>query len=185
MSLDPRNCFSLAAQSGVEERGLNYYQTQWKSKALCRLYFNGDVKEKTFKRVFNQEHRNIYRTLEAMETRVDNLLFRTHLAFSVFQARKYIRDGGITVNGAPVKHPATMISPGDVVQVTPKFKDEIMTIAGSPYLKIWGLLPKYVEVNYRILAFVLVHRPKFSDIPSPYPIEMIEKMGSYYQRYSS
>lgn len=183
LSTDPRNCFSLAYQSGVDDRGLNLYQSRWKCKTLCRHYFNGDVTETTFKKAFNDNSRNIFQTLEAMETRVDNLLFRAHFAASVYHARKIVSDGGVLVNGKKSKFASRQLQPGDLVEIGNKFKDQVLAVPNNPFLKIWGYIPKYLEVDYEVLSFVLVERPNFDDIPSPYPKEMITKMGAFYQRF--
>jgi ribosomal protein S4 len=183
MSIDPRNCFSLAHQTGIDERGLNLYQSRWKCKTLCRHYFCGDVTETTFKRVFLENKRDIFCTLESLESRVDNLLFRAHFASSIYQARKIVSDGGIMVNGRKSTFASKRLDSGDLVQVTPKFKKQMMEIAENHFLKLWAYIPKYLEVDYEILSFVLVQRPEFDDIPSPYPKDMIRKMGAHYQRY--
>ena len=183
MSLDPQNCYNVAHHTGVEERGLNLFQIRWKCKTLCRHYFNGDVTEKTFKRIYRENDKDIFKTLESMETRLDNLLFRAHLAASVYQARKIARDGGLLVNGEKSEFASRRLKPGDLVQVADKFKEQVRKIADNPFLKLWAFIPKYVEVDYETMSFVLVDRPRFDDIPSPYPKEMVRKMGEFYRRF--
>jgi small subunit ribosomal protein S4 len=185
MSLDSVNCFNITAQPGIiDDRGLNLFQSRWKSKALCRLYFNGDVSEGHFKKTFNENNRNIFRTIEAMETRLDNALFRVHFAHSVFHARKMITEGKVLVNGTKSFYSSKMLRPGDLIQMDRPCWDEVAKIADNPYLKIWAYIPRYFEVNYSVLAAVLVSHPKFEDVPSPYAKEMVEKMGAYYQKFS-
>lgn len=185
MSLDSVNCFNVANQPGiVDDKGLNLFQSRWKAKALCRLYFNGDVSEGYFKKAFNEHDRNIFRTIEAMESRLDNILFRVHFAHSVFHARKLITEGKVLVNGCKSHYASRMLKPGDLIQMDRPCWEEISKIADNPYLKIWAFVPRYLEVNYSVMAAVLVNHPKIDDVPSPYPKEMIEKTGAYYQKYS-
>lgn len=183
MSTDPRNCFSLAHQTGVEERGLNLFQTRWKCKTLCRQYYNADLTETTFKRFFCDNKRDIFKTLETLECRVDTLMFRSHLAHSVYHARKIVNDGGVLINGKKSKFASQILAPGDLVQVGDKFREQVLTVPDNPFLKLWGYVPKYLQVDYEIMSFVLISKPKFDEIPSPYPREMVRKMGAFYQRF--
>jgi small subunit ribosomal protein S4 len=118
-----------------------------------------------------------------LESRVDTLLFRALLANSVYHARKIVNDGGVFINGKKSKCASKILNPGDLVQVGDKFREQILKVPENPFLKLWAFIPKYLQVDYEIMSFVLVERPTFEAIPSPYPKEMVRKMGAFYQRF--
>lgn len=52
-----------------------------------------------------------------LERRLDNVVFRMHLAANRNQARQIVGHGHILVNGKPVNIPSYLVKPGDVVEV--------------------------------------------------------------------
>src|SRR4051794_34294408 len=105
MSWHPANCYNLTRFQPPNDRNLDIFALQWKCKTLCRLYFNGDVTHRQFRRTFQTCGKNIYTTLQMMERRLDNVLFRGCLAPSVFRARNMVSSGHVFVNGERVKRP--------------------------------------------------------------------------------
>lgn len=182
MAWNARNCFNILQRKPLNERHLNLFQLEWKSKALCRLYFNGDVTEKIFKKTFNASHRNIYLTLAAMERRVDSIVFRSLFASSIFEARRMVSNCQILVNGKTVSRPGHSVSDGDVIQIAPPATPGVFKNARHPMIRLWSFIPSYLEVSYANLATVFLRSPKFEDIPSPYPRYMIENMAAFYSK---
>lgn len=182
MSWNPINCFNITLRKPLNDRHLNLFQYQWKSKALCRLYFNGDVTERCFLRAFNLEKRDIYRTLSYMERRVDNILFRSLFCSSVFQARKLASSGQVLVNGKRILRPGHILEAGDLLQIAPSSRPQVLRSALHPMIRLWAFLPRYLEVDYSTLSLVLVKQPSFKDIPSPFPKQMIDAMGAFYSK---
>lgn len=52
-----------------------------------------------------------------LESRLDNVIFRMHLAVNRNQARQIVSHGHILVNGKPVNIPSYTVKPGDVIEV--------------------------------------------------------------------
>lgn len=52
-----------------------------------------------------------------LESRLDNVVFRMHLAVNRNQARQIVSHGHILVNGKPVNIPSYTVKPGDVIEV--------------------------------------------------------------------
>lgn len=182
MSMHPTNAYNMAHWKPLPEHSLNIFQIEWKSKTLCRLYFNGDVTNTLFMRTFKESRRNMYETLGAMERRVDNVVFRSLFAESIFAARKMVSGGRIAVNGKPVRLPDTRLQDGDMLQVLPRFWHEVYRVHDNPWSRIWAFNPAYLEVSYSAMATVFLRTPKIEEIPSPYPIQVIDNMAAYYSK---
>ena len=54
--------------------------------------------------------------LQALELRLDNIVYRMGLAPSRRAARQFVRHGHVRVNGAKVNIPSYRVKPGDVIQ---------------------------------------------------------------------
>lgn len=166
----------------LNERNLNLFQLEWKSKTLCRLYFNGDVKERIFRREFNRNKRNIFLTICNMECRVDNVLFRSMFAHSVFEARRMASSGMVLLNGNEIKRPGLQLTEGDVLQIKPSRAYESYLKSHHPMIRLWSFIPNYLEVNFPTLSTVLLHKPMFDQIPNPYPRYMIDNTSAFYSK---
>jgi small subunit ribosomal protein S4 len=64
--------------------------------------------------------------LRMLELRLDNVVFRSNVAASRNQARQFVRHGLITVNGKRVTIPSYQTRKGDVVEVHPKYRANIV-----------------------------------------------------------
>lgn len=182
MSWNPRNCFNVLERKPLNERHLNIFQVEWKSKALCRQYFNGDVTERSFKKVFEDSKRNMLLTIGNMERRVDNVLFRSLFASSVFLARKMASSGHVLVNGKRIWRPGVALSDGDVLQILPAVAPRVYRNINHPMIRLWSFLPEYLEVNFATLSTVFLRQPRWPEIPSPYPKTMIENFAAFYSK---
>lgn len=182
MSWNPRNNYNIIQRKPLNERHLNIFQLEWKSKALCRLYFNGDVTERIFKNTFNASNRSLFNTFSTMEKRVDNTIFRCMFASSVYAARKMASTGQILVNGKEISRPGHVLQVGDVIQVRPACANETYKIATHPMIRLWSFIPQYLDVNFPTLSAVLLKEPAFDEIPNPYPRRMIENTAAFYSK---
>jgi small subunit ribosomal protein S4 len=61
-----------------------------------------------------------------LELRLDNVVFRANVAASRNQARQFVRHGHVQVNGKRVTIPSYQLSKGDVVELAPKAKKNIV-----------------------------------------------------------
>lgn len=183
MSWNPANCFNLTQRTQLSEKNLNIFQIEWKSKTLCRLYFNGDVSDTLFKRVFNENQRDMSATIAAMERRVDNVLFRSMFVSSIFLARRIVSLGGITVNGRKVTYPDCRLHDGDVLQVNSLFQEQLQkSTLEHPLIRLWAFIPAYLEINFATMSVIFLRTPRLEDIPSPYTRNMIENLNSFYSK---
>lgn len=64
--------------------------------------------------------------LQALELRLDNVVYRANLGASRPQARQLVRHGHIQINGERVTIPSYRLRRGDVVEVVPKSRELIV-----------------------------------------------------------
>jgi len=101
-------------------------QLQEKQKAK---YIYG-VLEKQFKKTYNEANRLQGPTGEnlliLLETRLDNVVYRSKWASTRPQARQFVNHGLIRVNGKRVDIPSARVRKGDVVTLSPKAAQNIV-----------------------------------------------------------
>jgi small subunit ribosomal protein S4 len=95
------------------------YLLQLREKQKARRYYG--LLEKQFRTYYEKATRGSGITgenlLRALETRLDNVVYRLGFAASRAQARQLVRHGHFTVNGRRVNIPSFQVKPGSVVAV--------------------------------------------------------------------
>jgi small subunit ribosomal protein S4 len=182
MSMHPANCYNMAHYKLLDEQNLNLYQINWKSRTLCRLYYNGDLQERSFRRVYERCNRNIYDTLTTMERRLENVVFRSLFSESIFSARKMVSDGAVLLNGKVNKNPSTEMQDGDILQISKERLSKVFELASNPWIKMWAFIPKYLEVSHMLPGAVFIRQPEITEIPSPYPLKTVSNMAAWYSK---
>ncbi len=112
-------------QSMSRRRKSSEYQKQLREKQKVRRIYG--LSEKQFRTVF-QRVRHLpgvtgTNLLVALETRLDNLVYRMGFAPSRKAARQLVRHRHIEVNGRPVDIPSYRLRPNDEVKVSAGSKD--------------------------------------------------------------
>ena len=107
-------------QHGNERKGkLSDYGTQLKEKQKVRFMYG--VNERQFKKTFEEaaKMQGIQGTnfLRLLESRLDNLVYRTGFATTRRGARQLVNHGHVTVNGKKVNIPSYRVKPGDVISL--------------------------------------------------------------------
>lgn len=101
------------------------YQVQLREKQ--KLKFMYGVLEKQFRRYYRDaaRQRGITGTnlLVMLESRLDNVVYRSGLARTRPQARQIVNHGHLMVNGHKVNVPSYQVRPGDVVTVRERSRD--------------------------------------------------------------
>lgn len=133
-------------QHGADRRGkLSDYGTQLKEKQKVRFMYG--VSERQFKKTFKEasKMKGIHGTnfLRLLESRLDNLVYRTGFATTRRGARQLVNHGHVTVNGNKVDIPSYRCKPGDVISL--KEKDMNLKVVNESLEKV----SKRVEfINY-------------------------------------
>ena len=113
-------------QHGNDRRSkLSDYGTQLKEKQKVRFMYG--VNERQFRKTFEEaaKIKGIHgiNFLRLLESRLDNLVFRTGFSNTRRGARQLVNHGHVTVNGKKVDIPSYRVKPGDVISLKDDDKD--------------------------------------------------------------
>jgi small subunit ribosomal protein S4 len=104
------------------------YLLQLREKQKARRIYG--LMEKQFKNVYVKATQQGGITgenlLRMLELRLDNVVYRANFAASRNQARQLVRHGHVLVNGKRVTIPSYEVRRGDVVEIGPKAKSQIV-----------------------------------------------------------
>jgi len=107
-------------QSTGRRRKASEYAKQLREKQKVKRIYG--LSERQFRNIFDRVLKEPGVTgealLVALESRLDNLVYRMGFAVSRKQARQLVCHGHITVNGRAVDIPSYRVGPGDEVKVT-------------------------------------------------------------------
>lgn len=101
--------------------------------------------------------------LQALETRLDNVVFRAGFAPTVRAARQMTGHGHILVNGKRVDIPSYSLRVGDVISAHEKSKmvEQMKTNRKTPNLS----LPSFIEIDESNNAAKVTMKPAREDVP--------------------
>ena len=107
-------------QHGNERKGkLSDYGNQLKEKQKVRFMYGMNERQfrKTFDEACKMKGSNGENFLKLLESRLDNLVYRTGFATTRRGARQLVNHGHVTVNGKKVNIPSYRVKPGDVISL--------------------------------------------------------------------
>jgi small subunit ribosomal protein S4 len=130
------------------------YLLQMREKQKCaRIY---GVLEKQFRGYYEEASGRTGRTgenlLRILESRLDNVVYRSGFAASRDQARQMVRHGHLLVNGKRVDIPSYRVSENDIVEVAEKSRELDLfviarAVAGEKTVPAWlEVLPSRLRV---------------------------------------
>ena len=115
-------------QHGQRRSKISEYGQQLQEKQKVRFTYG--VNERQFKKTFNEakkmEGRQGENFLFLLESRLDNLVFRSGLARTRRQARQIVAHGHVTVDGKKMDIPSYRVKPGQTVGLKEKSKDLVI-----------------------------------------------------------
>ncbi len=128
------------------------------SENQFRKYF--ELAQKMMKRGqgFTQEN-----LASLLERRLDNVVYRAGFASSRTQARQMIVHGHVLVDGQRVDIPSYLVEPGEVIEIHPKFRDNIF-LKGNIEAAKNAKTPEWLSVDYDKLTAKVVRMPQLSDV---------------------
>lgn len=150
------------------------YGVHLKEKQMVR--FSYGVDERQIQKYFDMADRSKENTAETfqriLETRLDNVVFRSGFCVSRSVARQAVKHGHIVVNGKKVTLPAFAVRANDVVEISPKslkkgpFKDIETAIKGYQ-------TPPWLSLDKSNLKAKVLHYPKPEEILSPFNFQLL------------
>ena len=115
--------------------------------------------------------------LVALESRLDNIIFRMGFAQSRNQARQIVRHRHVEVNGRTVDVPSFRVSAGDEISIRTKSKN-ILPIEASLEARTRPALPEWLALDEKARVGRVVRVPMRSDISFPINEQLIVELYS-------
>ena len=132
-----------------------------------KLRFGYAIMERQFRRYFENAKHMKGATgetlLKLLETRLDTIVFRMHLAPSILAARQLVNHGHIRVNGKKVDIPSYQLSAGDVITLRARSQN-LKAVEESIERRDLMRVP-YVDFDAKAKKGVLVRIPERMEIP--------------------
>ena len=153
-------------QHGQGRKKISEYGLQLRAKQKTRRYYG--VLEGQFRHYYElaemiKEGKTGENLLAVLESRLDNVIYRTGWANSRAEARQLVLHRHFQVNGKTVNIPSYLVRPGDVISIkeksraTQKFKDIIEANSSRPVVK-------WLEANNETFEAKVVDTAKREDI---------------------
>ena len=115
--------------------------------------------------------------LVALESRLDNIIFRMGFAQSRNQARQIVRHRHVEVNGRTVDVPSFRVSAGDEISIRTKSKN-ILPIEAALEARTRPALPEWLALDEKARVGRVVRIPMRSDISFPINEQLIVELYS-------
>lgn len=164
-----------------DERNLNIFQANWKSKALISSYFLERVTESTFIKRF-KANRDIKFALCMLETCLDRMLFRSLFCSNILSARKMITNGLVFVDEKRVRQPSYNVKIGERIHIVDSAIPQVKNVINNPSIKIWAFIPAYIMVDHVEFSMTLINFPRFNQIPCPFDENIIRRAAAFYNQ---
>lgn len=158
---------------------LSEYGVQLREKQRAKFIY--DVSEKQFRNYFDKASRRKGITgeilIQILESRLDNVLFRTGFAKTRPQARQLISHGAIEVNGRKTNIASFLVRPGDVVKVR-EAKADHPVIKANLEAEYVVTTPEWLEVDKKELSAKVIRLPEREEIDLPIEEHLIVELYS-------
>ena len=159
-------------QHGTSRTKLSGYGIQLREKQKAKRTYG--ILEKQFKRYVSAAMKQQGVTgeilLQSIESRFDNMVYRSGFAVSRAQARQFIRSGFFTLNGKKNNVPSTSVKVADIIK--PVNFEKIQLRQGF-------VLPEWLSANVKDKFVKLERLPVLSEISGDINIQLIVE---YYSR---
>jgi len=158
-------------QHGTSRRALSEYGKQMREKQKAKRIYG--ILERQFRKYVNESLKTKGVTgdalIQKLESRLDNLIFRSGFAVSRAQARQFARRGLFMVNGKTVRIPSQQLKPGDILK--PISFEKL-------HLKEGFVLPDWLEANIKEKCVRLSKMPTSQDYQERVDIQSIVEFYS-------
>jgi small subunit ribosomal protein S4 len=156
------------------------FGTQLREKQKARRIYG--VMERQFRRYFRIAEKRKGVTganlLQALESRLDNVVLRLGFASSRAQARQLVRHGHFEVNGTKTDVPSYLVKPGDQISVRARSKTNGYFQAVAQEME-HRFVPEWLSVDINSLSGRVLALPTREEIEAPLNEQLITE---YYSR---
>jgi len=153
-------------QAASRRRKSSEYSKQLREKQkIKRIYGVSETQfRNTFEKVSKLPGITGHNLLAALESRLDNLVYRMGFAPSRKAARQLIRHRHVEINGKTVDIPSYLVAPGQEVRVRQKSR-ELLLVQGAMEQATRGSSPSWLAVDRDTYSGRMLERPSRPNIP--------------------
>jgi small subunit ribosomal protein S4 len=166
-------------QSSGRRRKASDYQRQLREKQKVKRIYG--LSERQFRNIFERVLKEPGVTgealLVALESRLDNLVYRMGFAVSRKQARQLVCHRQILVNGRVVDVPSYRVRPGDAVQVAERSR-ELALVKYALEQASRGQPVSWIQVDTSLVQGKMTERPTRDAIPIAAQEQLIVELYS-------
>ena len=166
-------------QHGQRRSKFSDYGIQLREKQKVRRIYG--VSEKQFRIIFKKadQKKGITGTnlLQALECRLDNVVYRLGFVNSRTQGRHFVRHGHFLVNGRKVDIPSYIVRKDDVVEIREKSK-KVQFVQDAIDAVVRRGVPQWLELDKDNMKARVVNLPVREDVTLPIQEQLIVELYS-------
>jgi small subunit ribosomal protein S4 len=153
-------------QSTARRRKTSEYSKQLREKQKIKRIYQVSERQfrNTFERVTSLPGVTGHNLLAALESRLDNIVYRMGFAPSRRAARQLIRHRHVEVNGKSVDIPSFLVQPGQEVRVRMKSREQASIMAAMDQASRGAPL-SWIAVDRESFSGRMLERPARTSIP--------------------
>ncbi len=166
-------------QATARRRKASEYAKQLREKQkVKRMYGVSELQfRNTFERVSKLPGVTGHNLLGALESRLDNMVYRMGFAASRKAARQLIRHRHIEVNAKQVDIPSYLVRPGEEIRVRPASREQVSVVAALEQAGR-GVPLSWLAVDKETFSGKMLERPSRTDIPVAAQEQLIVELYS-------
>lgn len=153
-------------QSTSRRRKVSEYAKQLREKQKIKRIYGVSERQfrNTFEKVSTLPGMTGHNLLAALESRLDNMVYRMGFAASRKAARQLIRHRHVEINGKTVDIPSYQAQPGEEIRVRAHAR-EFAAVLGSLEVAARGQAPSWLAVDKDTFSGRMLERPQRASIP--------------------
>jgi small subunit ribosomal protein S4 len=153
-------------QNTARRRKVSEYAKQLREKQKIKRIYGVSERQfrNTFEKVSTLPGVTGHNLLAALESRLDNMVYRMGFAASRKAARQLIRHRHVEVNQKSVDVPSYLVQPGQEIRMRPKSR-ELVIIAAALEVAARGATPTWLAVDKDSFSGRMLERPQRQMIP--------------------
>ncbi len=139
-----------------------------------KLSFIYNIRERQMRNYFKRATRLSGPTggnlLGLLERRLDNLVYKSGLAATIWAARQLVVHGHVNLNGRRLDLPSYEVNAGDVISLTDKMKRNVHI---TQWVDQTSAFPAYLSMDKAARSFTLVRIPEVTEIQVPVNVQFV------------
>jgi len=169
----------IPGQHGTRRTRLSDYALQLREKQKLRRIYG--VLEKQFRNYYKaaagQKGSTGENLLSLLETRLDNVVYRSGFGSTRAEARQLVNHKSITVNGKVVNIPSYQVNPDDVITVREKAKKQTRIADSLNLAKARGIVD-WISLDENKLEATFKNVPERTDLPPDINEQLVVELYS-------